>query len=485
MSTDMPTPALPRHTVSTFALGVLAVASACATQGREASPSPAAKAAVIAPLRVEKYSSPSSLPDVPLEPVVRRAVRPGVETRLSIPVAQSTTCYLYGDTRRTSTPQTEERAPLLQPDDFGEIHFHVAPRSASAVSTMLLDCETAAGVRRKIPIEVRGDPNAAPQPSAMHIESLPVRRALTPEEQTSRTDQDLAAAGYPPRPNAKASAAAHAHWVEMVSRPWSMVPGTLAPMRRYGASSGPYTPNNIWAGAVSPNPVQAYQLVWGTWNVPALFGGDPTGYAGNLNSFTWVGIGGGGSVNSTIIQTGSFQAIVVDVEDASQAWDYSALVEYLPGAAQRVKNLPVNPEDTLTAIAWSCDANWNQTATGAYGCFQIYNATQSVAVPAMLQNPGATFDGSTVEWIEERPAFVLAEGISPLGFTPMPRFNEFSMTNLYGQDASSDDVVGRAQLEWMVNATDNDTLVSAFLSAVASSSDPTAEALTFTSVNEE
>jgi len=170
-----------------------------------------------------------------------------------------------------------------------------------------------------------------------------------------------------------------------------------------------------WAGYVRAGGLAEFTSISGSWIVPDLQCG-----AGNQNSSTWVGIGGGVTTDPTLIQAGTEQDCR-DSEKFFSAWWEALPAPQVPaeGLILVTGNYPVAAGDAITVTITSTLVIWDIT---------IHNATQ-----------GWTFDttvpylsgGDTAEWIEEAP---LTAGTSGNGQLPIANFGraQFSGVTLNG-----------------------------------------------------
>jgi hypothetical protein len=338
----------------------------------------------------------------------------GVSTRLSVPTLPGATCVLraaLGD----GVPDTE--LLRLHADGRGAVHVHVHPQSAAS-ATPVLDCTDPAGTRAAFPLEVHGDADAAAQPA----EDEPVPTEPVPAiDPAEATDAEIAAAGFPPRPDRTAAPEAYERWASAVSQLRFRVTGAgIAHEERRNVTFA----SNNWSGAVTTtSPLTPYTSVSGTWRVPAVTGESKT--SADYSSM-WVGLDGFGG-SGDLIQCGTAQDIwTIDAPPTLPLIFQSVYswVEYVPNAPVETP-LTVSPGDTVFAVAWACDANGNEAAYGGYGCLFLQDlSSPTLFYSTTIQQPlGWVFWGNSAEWILERP---LVDG----SLADLARYGSAEMQNL-------------------------------------------------------
>ncbi|HMC59944.1 MAG TPA: hypothetical protein VKJ01_12190, partial [Candidatus Solibacter sp.] len=153
---------------------------------------------------------------------VRLTVSPKGQSPIAMTTLPNATCSLHpeGDSTRSIN---------IFADEEGVVHFHAGgSEEANFATAFALDCE-ADGVAQTFPLEVR--PNSVPtldMPAPVkEVRKLRpggfVQPALTEFEAAALSDQDLAARGYPRRPDPK-DARGHATWLKAVTQPMTFVP---------------------------------------------------------------------------------------------------------------------------------------------------------------------------------------------------------------------------------------------------------------------
>jgi hypothetical protein len=181
--------------------------------------------------------------------------------------------------------------------------------------------------------------------------------------------------------------------------PSVVVPSTSAPQQRNvnGAPSNSIisTGSSNWSGPTffsSSNPFAVAAII-GEYVVPTArqaFGSCTGGWD---YSSLWPGIDGWGS--SDVLQGG----VEVDAycnADTKAAF-YSAWIEWYPFSETRVSSPAINPGDVVFVEVW----NVSPTSGNVY----FYNfSTQTAATYALTAPSGTALQGTSAEWIVERPS---------------------------------------------------------------------------------
>lgn len=169
-----------------------------------------------------------------------------------------------------------------------------------------------------------------------------------------------------------------------------------------------------WSGYVQTGQPNSFTRISGSWTVPAL----QCPGSGSTASATWTGIGGGSSVDPTLIQAGTAQSC------EGGAAGYSAWWELIPAPAITAgeglldaQEYPVNPGDQISV---SIDSGsvlvWNIT---------IQNSTRgwtfNITVPYLAA-------GATAEWIEEAPLSAGSAGVGQDTLSNFGRVGFYALT---------------------------------------------------------
>jgi hypothetical protein len=157
---------------------------------------------------------------------------------------------------------------------------------------------------------------------------------------------------------------------------------------------------NRWSGAGLIT--GKWTSVVGKWSVPQVSQPpEPQGSEGGWNSSSWAGIDGGVNGSNDVLQAGIQQTVNGDGQPAYVAWfewfatPQSGSPDYV--YQTNISNFAVNAGDKIVCYVQYVDAS---TA----GYLFLFNSTthQSLAI-TLAPPPGATFNGSTAEWIMEAP----------------------------------------------------------------------------------
>ena len=229
------------------------------------------------------------------------------------------------------------------------------------------------------------------------------------------------------KPGAEDPADLHAEWENFFSREWQskdrIVPefevhvGKTHILRTPAVkqTDGSYY-TNAWAGAVTQG--GTWTTCIGTWTVPTVSKpSEAQGTEGGWNSSSWVGIDG---FNGLVVSNDVLQAGIEQRVNAQGAASYSAWYEWFAPAKPNsppyiwevgIPNMPVAPGQSV-----SCVVQYQGTTAGM---LSFTNNTTGVHFSITLAPPpGATFKGTTAEWIMEAPD--TGEPVSSLPkFTPV------------------------------------------------------------------
>jgi len=336
----------------------------------------------------------------------------GQPVNLSIRALPNGICqFRSGDVAMTETLLADEdgivRVSLeLRPDGGG----------TNAEETFVFSCTGEHNEPYSHRIDVRFGASSQPTSSSnvVVIGDLPtvtlpsrLRPALTGDP-TLIPQEELVRRGYSPRPDPSSSPAEYADWLAAASIPVQMVSGKTREMPgRFHSPTNSTANNSIWSGFVLTQGGVTYRQISGHWTVPTLSSAGIPCLAGSWNYYSsaWTGLDGWGT--NDVVQDGTEQMLNV-----LRTWtgvclyitSYYSWIEYFPNAERKVDSMPVGPGDQMSVGTWSGDANGNPTADGAYGWFSITNLTRNVAFMGPIARPsGATFVGSSAEWIMERP----------------------------------------------------------------------------------
>jgi hypothetical protein len=294
----------------------------------------------------------------------------------------------------------------------GYVRFYVHTREQSQLDAdVQLDC-SAAGNVTIYPLHVRtGAAPTAEMPAP--TSSMPVPKgsrvlpALTDDAARQLADADVISLGYPPRPDASTSPENYSKWLDLVSRPITLVPPQSVNRsdvshKTPGAQAGSATAAN-WSGYEAQSTPGSYVAVTGEWLVPPIVSGEP-GFV--TWSSLWVGLDGDGQVD--LVQAGTEQnflefptPVFGSLIEFATYYTWSELLPNQPTAQQL--GLAINPSDDVMVTVWVGDSRGAINPNGGYGWFYLYNRTQNQASVTNTPLAGTSFSGSQTEWIMERP----------------------------------------------------------------------------------
>jgi hypothetical protein len=232
--------------------------------------------------------------------------------------------------------------------------------------------------------------------------------------------EELAAWGYPPRPNPQEGPQALAAWSHDVSIPLRRVVPQLKKSK--GVYHGPLTGLKVAPGPSGSNPAstssnwsgyalvpasgaQPFYYVNGRWTVPTVKQAPGTCSGGWDYSSEWVGIGG--FSDSFLLQAGSAANVFCDI--GNNIPEYFPWFEWLPAAetvlyenATTETLYPFDPGDYLIVAVWATNFSGGVSTTG-----NVYFADVTQGWVASLTFSAASVGGSEVtgqsaEWIVER-----------------------------------------------------------------------------------
>jgi len=236
----------------------------------------------------------------------------------------------------------------------------------------------------------------APQSVVPTPKGSTVRPALTEAQAQSLTDDELADLGFPERPDVLSSPDQYAKWLEHVSRPMTVLPEHLV-STNVTATPGSYTSSN-WSGLEAHSTTKhKYSAVAGTWNVPPILFGDPSGNP--TYSAFWIGLDGDGTKD--LVQAGTEQDAQVFI--GILFTNYYAWSELLPNQPTEQGVFGVNAGDEIQVEVWIGTGSGAPNPSGGYGSFRIIDWTQSNESKFYVPLSGTKYNGTEAEWIMERP----------------------------------------------------------------------------------
>ena len=243
-------------------------------------------------------------------------------------------------------------------------------------------------------------------PRAMQTNFPEVTTVLTPTanfDPSSASDADIAANGFPPRPDKQRSPGAFAAWQRAVtSNAVRVVPILRRTNIRHGVNRSRGVTDSTalsdnWSGYVLLNSVTSYStnsfdVILGNWVVPKAQQAIGTCTAAMAYSSTWIGIDGAAS--SDVLQAGT-------ESDASCGGSitqplYDAWYEWYPDNEVVISNFAVSGGDDVYVQVWS-------TGPSAGHAYMINYTTDQTVNLSFSAPAGVSLVGNSAEWIVERP----------------------------------------------------------------------------------
>ncbi len=233
---------------------------------------------------------------------------------------------------------------------------------------------------------------------------------------------ELAAWGYPPRPDASKDSAAYAHWLEVVNPAMKRVIPDLiahegfyhrpaADLKVHSTTSGTNAPiaasSGNWSGlALIPNSgSQPYQLVTGRWIIPTVKQAPGTCSGGWDYSSQWVGLGGFN--DAFLFQAGSAANVYCDV--GNNIPEYFPWIEWLPQSelvlyknAATSTLYPFAPGDYVIVTVTATNFSGGVSTSGTLSYQDVTQAWTITLAFTAASLGGSKVTGKSAEWIVER-----------------------------------------------------------------------------------
>lgn len=234
----------------------------------------------------------------------------------------------------------------------------------------------------------------------------------------SASDQELALAGFPPRPDPVRAPEAHKHWKKMVTAhqvriehpqlEHTNVENRPAANIKEGATVVPGAPSNT---------VYVNSSNWSGWAVAAPYGTFSHNDSFTLSEFVvpavqqaygvcnghwdfssyWTGFDGFGS--GDVLQAGIEADAYCSngILGQSKGTYYSSWFEWYPNGEVRINSPVPSPGDTMTVEVW-----YTTSAPNGHAYIINYDTQQSVSLAFSIPT-GTAYAGDSVEWIVEAP----------------------------------------------------------------------------------
>jgi hypothetical protein len=313
----------------------------------------------------------------------------------------------------------------------GYFKFHVTPREEGLEGEhMQIDCASDGNITTYL-LQVRvSDAPTPDMPAPQTVMPPPsgskVLPTLTESEAQSVSREELLARGYPPRPDGAASPELYAKWLNVVSRPITLLPshGTAsAEMSRHqsGVTEGPLNQENThWSGLVAEQESAYYYGIQASWNVPKV-GAGAGAWTPTYSGF-WVGLDG--YQTSDVEQAGTEQDYIAEGKNAYA--NYYAWTELYPAQPQAQQVMSVDAGDPMTVWVWIGDSDSAMDINGGYVWYYISDnrSGQTVITHTALNYTYVTL--TSAEWIMERPLDTATNHLDILS-----NYNKAYMTDAY------------------------------------------------------
>lgn len=230
------------------------------------------------------------------------------------------------------------------------------------------------------------------------------------------------------RPEAADRPTVRAAWERVASRKWDpkkrIIPlmevqySKIHQIKALKKTEAGYTSNN-WSGGVLQGPPGSFTSAIGYWVIPTVgIPPEAQGYEGGWNSSSWIGIDGFFTTND-VLQAGIEQKV-----DAFGNASYVAWYEWFVSGADpnqfpyiyqiNIPNFPVAPGQTVYCSV--------QYVGNTAGYLYLANDATGQHFSITLAPPtGASFNGSSAEWIMEAP-----DGGEPI--SSLPSFSPVQFT---------------------------------------------------------
>jgi hypothetical protein len=212
--------------------------------------------------------------------------------------------------------------------------------------------------------------------------------------------QDLARAGYPPRPTDPTLLARYQRFFNRTKskfqyiEPTFRVDSTKTTHTNKGAKMGAGTETyDNWSGGVVYAPSgQSFKWVQGDWVIPDVY---PTAQNQWQYCANWIGLDGDGS--GDVCQAGMICAVYQSgssIQRSIYPWH-----EWYPSSWVEITNLSISPGDLVSMLICSAQGAGSTTATIYFG-----NQSSGVSTSYQISAPGVTkLVGNSAEWIVETP----------------------------------------------------------------------------------
>ena len=336
-------------------------------------------------------------------------IAPNVQTPIVLKTMPDAACDLHVESMGKSDHKLRFYA---NGDGYVKIHASAQKESKDGLHAQL-DCQSN-GKAMRYPLHLRAGSSPTPEmPAPQSVMPTPkgsqVMPALSKQEAEQLSDEELIGRGFPPRPDPSTAPDAYAQWLDLISQPITMVPPHLVsrtdivhsisqPHSQQQDVRAGFVASGNWSGFVDLGSNRGFTAVYGQWSVPTIVACE---FDATTYSSFWVGLDGYNGFTD-LVQDGTEH----DCTDflGFNFGSYSAWEELLPNQpfSQNVA-LSINPGDSFWALAWVGDANRQYDPNGTFAWFNMWDTTRRQGVLLSVPLNGTHYNGSTAEWIMERP----------------------------------------------------------------------------------
>jgi len=356
-----------------------------------------------------------------IDPEKHFTIAPDVRTPMALKTLPYAVCSLHSPGNFDAG-----HGLTLYANGDGYVQVHLTAKRDSQETALQLDCNTAdAASVHPLHLHTGFSPAAdrpAPDPSVPTPTGSRIVPALT--EQTARllSNSDLTRLGYPPRPDPTQAPALYSAWLDVVSRPMTLLPPnevshTEVTHQHPGVEEATAASSANWSGLELRSKPFTYVNVSANWTVPVVDeqgGGVLVDYGKKAYSALWVGLDGDPRgdklAGRDLVQDGT-ESDATDFNGVLASHCY-AWTELVPTQPTAVPQFTVAENDKIFAHVWVGDSHGNVSLYGLYYWFYIADTTNGQAVQFSLPYSNTDpFTGAEAEWIMERPT--LASGKLP------------------------------------------------------------------------
>lgn len=243
------------------------------------------------------------------------------------------------------------------------------------------------------------------------------------------TDEQLSTYGFPARPDTS-DAEAYDSWVSLMigyeGTPIPSIEVRERPVSDEHVYSSTVTRattiyNDHWSGYISDlgaNSSKFYTQVQMDYTQPKI-----KSTSGTCGISYWVGLGGGRAGSSSLVQAGTASRGLYE----NYAW-FELVGDSKNHYEQKIENLAINAGDEIHVyVAF-------QAANNIFNCYIVNKTTGKHQSIVLGDDEGEMdadypFDGTTVEWVVERPSYSYASNPNVSYLYNLPNYGNVTLTN--------------------------------------------------------